>query len=118
MDVEVAAEEAAFKAEVGSHRLLMVIVLTERENLNIRRRQLTRKMERRLRITMRKSKVGTKRITRGLKKLMKILITTDITTLPDLSMKEFKSPLIPKFQHYLLKKREKSNQIRVNSTRK
>ena len=121
MVVEVAeVKEAVSKAiiEVASHKLLMVIVPMEKENLNIKRR-LTLKMERKSRLLKkRKSKEATERKTREPRKWTKILITTSITTLQDPNTKEPKSQLIPKFHHYLPKKRERSNQIKPISTRK
>ena len=120
--VEVAeVKEAVSKAiiEVANHKLLMVIVPMEKENLNIKRRLLTLKMERKSRLLKkRKSKEATERKTREPRKWTKILITTSITTLQDPNTKEPKSLLIPKFHHYLPKKRERSNQIKPISTRK
>lgn len=121
VDVGAAANEAVFRAEEGNLKLPMEIVLMEKESPSIRKRVLTRKMERKLKAMKRKSKVETKkitRITREPKKLMKILITTSITTLQDPNMKEFKSLLILKFQQPSQRKRERSNQIKTISIRK
>lgn len=117
------AEEAAIKVEevaLDPKPTMLTVKIVPMANVNhsTKRSQLKVKKWRKLRELKRKSKAAIEETKIEPMKLMKTLTITDITMGQDQNTKEFKSQLTQKFHQYQLRKRERSNQIRMISKRK
>lgn len=110
VDVEVAEEEAAIKIEVVNLKLHMEIALMENVNHNIKENNTIIQMKK-LR-PPNKSKEVKEKVIIEILRLMRTLITTSITMLLDLNMKELKLLLIQKSLVSHPRKKGKSNQIK------